>query len=127
MNVEIECIGLGIHCIDLSHYAGSVLRLAESRDQEERRETWSLHAIPLPRLLIVGLEEPRDYSRPSTPKGNKGTAMRTAAFLMTVLLWGIAAQALEPSRFEDANIRASIQTLRKAAERIAVPLLPFGV
>jgi len=28
--------------------------------------------------------------------------MRKAAFLMTVLLWGIAAQGLEPSRFDDA-------------------------
>ncbi len=50
--------------------------------------------------------------------------MRKAAFLMTVLLWGIAAQALEPSRFEDANIRASIQTLSSDAYGGRAPASP---
>ena len=40
--------------------------------------------------------------------------MSKAVFLMTVLLCG-AAQALEPSRFDDANIRASIQSLSSDA------------
>ena len=49
--------------------------------------------------------------------------MCKAAFLMTVLLWGIAAQASEP-RFDDANIRASIQTLSSDAYGGRAPASP---
>ena len=41
--------------------------------------------------------------------------MRKAVFLMTVLLCATAAQASVPSRFDDANIRAIIQTLASDA------------